>query len=141
MSIRKILVVEDSELLHRMYELILLPYRRNGSEVLHAYNGREGLNLLGSNPDVELIILDINMPVMSGLEFLRCLQAEDAFKNIPVIIVTTEGKEDDTIRGLKAGARGYVAKPFQAPDLYRIIERVLPEVSVGTPITQENRGS
>jgi two-component system chemotaxis response regulator CheY len=126
MEINKILVVEDSELLHRMYDLIFLRYRRNGTQVIHASNGRDGLNKLNSHPDTELIILDINMPVMSGLEFLHHLKQEKAFKDIPVIIISTEGKEEDTLRGLEFGAKGYITKPFQANDLYKIIEKVLP---------------
>ncbi len=126
MGIHKILVVEDSQLLHRMYDLILLPYRKTGAEILHAFEGREALNQLSDHPDVDLILLDINMPVMSGLEFLRHVQEEAVFRNIPVIIVTTEGKEEDTLRGLQAGARGYITKPFQPLDLYRIIERIYP---------------
>ena len=126
MTIRKILVVEDSELLHRMYDLLLLRYRKGGTEVLHAHNGREALGRLNTHPDVDLVILDINMPVMSGLEFLEHCRREKVFTDIPVVIVSTEGKEEDTLRGLKAGARGYVTKPFQAQDLYRIIEQIFP---------------
>jgi len=124
-GIKKIMIVEDSELLHRMYDLILMGYRKTGAEVLHAFNGREALNKLSNDPDIHLIILDINMPVMSGLEFLSYCKREKIFQEIPVIIVSTEGKEDDTIRGLKAGAKGYITKPFQAVDLYRIIDKVI----------------
>ena len=66
------------------------------------------------------------MPVMSGLEFLNHIKQEKAFKDIPVIIISTEGKEEDTLRGLEFGASGYVTKPFQANDLYKIIEKLLP---------------
>lgn len=124
MSMHKILIVEDSELLHRMYDLILLRYRKAGAKIVHANNGREALGKLNAHPDVDLIILDINMPVMSGLEFLTHCKQEKVFQGIPVIIVSTEGKEEDTLRGLKAGAKGYVTKPFQAVDLYRMIDRI-----------------
>lgn len=125
-SINKIMVVEDSELLHRMYDLILLRYIKDGTQIIHAYNGKEALESLSAHPDTDVIILDINMPVMSGLEFLNYRRQEDVFREIPVIIVSTEGKQDDTIRGLRAGAKGYVTKPFQASDLSSLIERVLP---------------
>jgi len=125
---RKILIVEDSELLHRMYDLIFMRYRKGGAEVLHAHNGREALGKLNAHPEVDLIILDINMPVMSGLEFLEHCRQEKVFTEIPVVIVSTEGKEEDTLRGLKSGARGYVTKPFQAQDLYKLIDQLFPSI-------------
>ncbi|MHB0970324.1 MAG: response regulator [Thermoanaerobaculia bacterium] len=120
----KILVVEDSELLHRMYDLIFQRYRASGTSIVHAYNGRDALTQLAAHPDVDLIILDINMPVMSGLEFLTHCRAEKIFQDIPVIIVSTEGKESDTLRGLQAGARAYITKPFTPPALHRLVEKV-----------------
>jgi two-component system chemotaxis response regulator CheY len=129
MNINKILIVEDSELVQRMYDLIFLRYRKNGTQIIHASNGRDALNKLNSHPDTNLIILDINMPVMSGLEFLHYMKQETPFKDIPVIIISTEGKEEDTLRGLEYGATGYITKPFQANDLYKIIEKVLPSSS------------
>lgn len=125
MNIGKIMVVEDSDLLHRMYDLIFARYARNGTRIVHCLNGREALNQLNSHPDTDIIILDINMPVMSGLEFLLHCKQENVFRHIPVIIVSTEGKEADTLRGLKYGAMGYVTKPFQAQDLYKIMEDII----------------
>lgn len=125
MNIGKIMVVEDSELLHRMYDLIFMRYTRNGTHIVHCLNGREALNQLNSHADTDIIILDINMPVMSGLEFLHHCKQENVFRHIPVVIVSTEGKEEDTIRGLKCGAKGYVTKPFQPQDLYKIMEDIL----------------
>jgi two-component system chemotaxis response regulator CheY len=124
LHLKKILIVEDSDLLHRMYELIFRRYRMEGCELLHAYNGREGLDLLAKHPDVDIVLLDINMPIMSGLELLTRIKREEAFRDLTVIIISTEGKEEDTLRGLEAGARGYLTKPFQPADLHRLIERV-----------------
>lgn len=124
MELRKILVVEDSDLLHRMYGVILVRYVSAGAQLLHAYNGQEALLLLAQAPDVELILLDINMPVMSGLEFLTHCKSNHVFQNIPVIIISTEGKEDDTLRGLQAGARAYLTKPFKANELHDLIARI-----------------
>jgi len=125
MNIGKIMVVEDSELLHRMYDLIFMRYTRNGTHIVHSLNGREALNQLNSHADTDIIILDINMPVMSGLEFLHHCKSENVFRHIPVIIVSTEGKEEDTLRGLRFGAKGYVTKPFQPQDLYKIMEDII----------------
>ncbi|MEW6584858.1 MAG: response regulator [Nitrospirota bacterium] len=124
-SLSKIVIVEDSELLHKMYDLIFMRFRSQGTKIIHAFNGQEALTKLSENPDTDLIILDINMPVMSGLEFLQYCKRERVFQNIPVIIISTEGKEEDTLRGLKAGARGYLTKPFDATALYDLIDQVL----------------
>lgn len=120
----KILAVDDSELIHRMYDLTLMRYRRHGCEVLHARNGLEALAVLREHRDVDIIVLDINMPVMDGLSFLQERQRMQEFGEIPVVIVSTEGREADTIRGLEAGATAYVMKPFKPSDLHAIIDRI-----------------
>ncbi len=118
-KIRKVLVVEDSRLIHKMYEVMLRPCM-----LIAAHDGREGLTRLAENPDVDVIILDINMPHMTGLEFLSQVKGKPEFAGIPVIIVSTEGKEEDVARGLKAGAIAYLKKPFQREDLLKIIGRL-----------------
>jgi two-component system chemotaxis response regulator CheY len=118
-KIRKVLVVEDSRLIHKMYEVMLRPCM-----LIAAHDGREGLTRLAENSDVDVIILDINMPHMTGLEFLSQVKAKPEFAGIPVIIVSTEGKEEDVARGLKAGAIAYLKKPYQREDLLKIIGRL-----------------
>jgi two-component system chemotaxis response regulator CheY len=120
--LRKILAVDDSALIHQMYKLFLSRYKN--CKLVSAMNGLEALDKLGQEEGIDLILLDINMPVMNGLEFLQRVQKEAAYKDIPVIIISTEGKEEDTIRGLKMGARGYVKKPFQASELHSLIEKI-----------------
>lgn len=125
MSLKKVLVVDDSELVHKMHGLVLQRYP--GCEILHAYNGTEALDTLGQNTDVQLILLDINMPVMDGLRFLETRKQMGVFTEIPVVIISTEGKEDDTKRGVEAGAVGYVTKPFRPAQLHAIIDRLFDE--------------
>jgi two-component system chemotaxis response regulator CheY len=120
--LKKVLVIDDSPLIHQMYKLVLLRYK---CEILDAMNGQEGLELLASNDDVGLILLDINMPVMNGVQFLEKAQEMGITKRIPIIIISTEGKEEDTLRGLKLGAKGYVVKPFNPPDLHQLIDKML----------------
>ncbi len=115
---RKVLVVEDSRLIHKMYEVMLRPCM-----LIAAHDGREGLARLEENPDVDAIILDINMPHMTGLQFLAQVKTKPELARIPVIIVSTEGKEEDVARGLQAGAVAYLKKPFQREDLLKIIGR------------------
>jgi two-component system chemotaxis response regulator CheY len=116
---KKVLVVDDSKLIHKMFEMMLRPY-----QLVHAMDGQEGLTALASDPDIDLILLDINMPVMNGLEFLEEVRRNAAFKQIPVIVVSTEGKEEDTERAMAAGADSYVTKPFQSQDVLAVIERL-----------------
>jgi two-component system, chemotaxis family, chemotaxis protein CheY len=72
---------------------------------------------------VDLILCDINMPVMDGLEFVRQLQAMDAAKPAPVVMITTEGSESHVVQALSLGAKGYIRKPF-TPD--QVKEHVIP---------------
>lgn len=124
-QVNKILVVEDSELLQKGYDLIFRRYRRGGCTLVRASNGKEGLERLIEHPDCDLIILDINMPEMSGLEFLRLCRSQRPFQKIPVIIISTEGEDEDIMRGLKAGANAYLKKPFQVDELHSMISTVL----------------
>jgi two-component system chemotaxis response regulator CheY len=120
--LRKILAVDDSALIHQMYKLFLSRYKN--CKLVSAMNGVEALDKLAQEAEIDLILLDINMPVMNGLEFLQRVQKESAYKDIPVIIISTEGKEEDTVRGLKMGAKGCVKKPFQASELHSLIEKI-----------------
>ena len=116
---QKVLVVDDSRLIHKMFEVMLRDF-----ELVHAADGLEALQKLGEHADIELILLDINMPNMNGLEFLDKIKQDAALADIPVIIVSTEGKEEDTIRGLQAGAAAYIKKPFRSEEILVIIDRL-----------------
>ena len=119
MQPNKILVVDDSKLMHKMYEVMLRQYT-----LIRAVDGQEALDRLDEHPDVDLIFLDINMPKMNGLEFLEKVKQDSAKADIPVVIISTEGKEEDTQRGLEAGAVAYIKKPFQNEQILDIIAEV-----------------
>lgn len=121
--LKKVLVVDDSALIHQMYRLVLNRYK---CEIVDAMNGQEALDALAVHHDIHLILLDINMPVMNGVQFLEKASATGIPGRIPVVIISTEGKEEDTIRGLKLGAKGYLKKPFNPSDLYDLISRIIP---------------
>jgi two-component system chemotaxis response regulator CheY len=125
MQPRKILVVDDSKLLHKMYDVLLSSY-----PLVHAMDGREALARLAEHADVELVLLDINMPNMNGLEVLARLKAEPVYRHVPVVIVSTEGKEEDTVRALRAGAVAYIKKPFRLDQVMDIIRRLEPTKAV-----------
>ncbi|MCX7894405.1 MAG: response regulator [Thermoanaerobaculum sp.] len=118
---KKVLAVDDSKLMLRMYEVML-----RGTPVLLAENGQQALELLAHHPDVDLVLLDINMPVMSGLDFLAALGQQGKLPGLPVIVVSTDGEEEQIQRGLACGAVAYLTKPFDAERLRAAIA-ALPE--------------
>lgn len=120
--LKKILVVDDSALIHQMYRLVMNRYK---CAIADAMNGQEALEILAEQHDIELILLDINMPVMNGLQFLEKAGPLGIVKKIPIIIISTEGKEEDTIHGLKLGAKGYLKKPFHPAGLHEMIEKII----------------
>lgn len=119
MQPKKILVIDDSKLMHKMYEVMLRQYT-----LVKALDGREALERLDQHPDTDLIFLDINMPVMNGLEFLEEVKKDSAKAEIPVVIISTEGREEDTQRGLEAGAVAYIKKPFQNEQILNVISQI-----------------
>jgi two-component system, chemotaxis family, chemotaxis protein CheY len=122
--LQKVLIVDDSELIHHMYRLVL---HRYGCEFADAANGLEALEILAREDDIQLILLDINMPVMNGVQFMEKAGLLGITRRIPVIVISTEGKEEDTVLALKLGAKGYLKKPFNPSDLYPLLEKILPQ--------------
>ena len=122
---RAFLVVDDSQLHHQMYKLIFGRGSLQGSTLYHASNGREGYALFMAHPELTLVLLDLNMPEMNGLEFLERRRADKLHPNVPVVLVTTEGTPYDEARGRAAGAWDYLRKPFQPADVERLAQRVL----------------
>jgi two-component system, chemotaxis family, chemotaxis protein CheY len=116
---RKVLVVDDSKLMHKMYEVMLRQY-----PLVYALDGRQALDRLQEHPDIDLVLLDINMPNMNGLEFLAKLGTENSRSDLSVVIISTEGREEDTARGLEAGAAAYIKKPFQTEEILAVISRL-----------------
>ncbi len=116
----KILTVDDSRTMRNMLAYTL---QGAGYEVLQAENGQEGLDVLGTNT-VDLIITDINMPVMDGITFIEQLRLDRAQAAVPVLILTTESSDDMKARGRAAGATGWIVKPFDPDKLIEIVRRV-----------------
>lgn len=122
MSQIKALIVDDSSVMRKIVERSLRQAGLDLSQVVEAGNGADALGLLDSHP-VDLILSDINMPIMDGLEFVRQLQTVDKLRGIPVVMITTEGSESNVVQALSLGAKGYIRKPF-TPD--QVKEHVLP---------------
>ena len=126
MNLLKVLVVDDSAGLQQTYKFTLSRYQ---CQIIQALSGQEGLNSLASNPDTNLLIVDINMPYMNGLEFIKKVKEQEAYNNIPIIIVSTRGREDDAKEAL-ALAEGNLIKPFTSNEVHTLIESLFPVTAV-----------
>jgi len=122
----RVLIVDDSSVMRKIVERALRQAAVELDAVFEAANGAEGLELLASK-NVQLILSDINMPSMDGLEFLRQLRARNLAAGVPVVMITTESSEEHVKEAIQSGARGYIRKPFTAE---QVKERVLPLVGV-----------
>lgn len=122
------LIVDDSSVMRKIVERSLRQAGVNLTQVLEAGNGAEALAVLEQN-QVDLILCDINMPIMDGLEFVKQLAGVSNAKDVPVVMITTEGSESHVVQALSCGARGYIRKPFTAD---QVKEHVLPVLAVKT---------
>lgn len=122
------LIVDDSSVMRKIVERSLRQAGVNLTQVLEAGNGAEALAVLEQS-QVDLILCDINMPVMDGLEFVKQLAGVPNAKGVPVVMITTEGSESHVVQALSCGARGYIRKPFTAD---QVKEHVLPVLAVKT---------
>ncbi|HUB51252.1 MAG TPA: response regulator [Terracidiphilus sp.] len=120
---KKILVVDDSVTMVLSLKTTLT---MNGFQVETAGNGREALDHLKAGVKPNLILTDINMPVMGGLELIKNVRAMQEFKFIPILTLTTESEAAKRNAGKLAGATGWIVKPVSGNDLVTVIRKVLP---------------
>ena len=118
----RVLIVDDSSVMRKIVDRSLRQAGIEISQLFEAGNGAEALGVIQDNK-VDLILCDINMPVMDGLEFIKQLTAVDNAKGVPVVMITTEGSEAHVVQALASGARGYIRKPFTAD---QVKEHVIP---------------
>jgi two-component system chemotaxis response regulator CheY len=116
------LIVDDSSVMRKIVERCLRQAGIDLKQVFEAGNGAEALTALKDNT-VDLILCDINMPVMDGLEFVKQLAGVPNAKGVPVVMITTEGSEAHVVQAISCGARGYIRKPFTAE---QVKEHVIP---------------
>jgi two-component system chemotaxis response regulator CheY len=120
------LIVDDSSVMRKIVERSLRQAGLDALVVREASSGVEGLEILRTER-VDLILSDINMPAMDGLEFVRQIKAQNLAPGSPIVMITTESSEEHVKQAIQAGARGYIRKPFTAE---QVKERVLPLVRV-----------
>jgi two-component system, chemotaxis family, chemotaxis protein CheY len=122
MSEVRTLIVDDSSVMRKIVERSLRQAGLDPLVVYEAGSGTEGLDMLKAR-QVDLILSDINMPSMDGLEFLRQLRTQNLAPGVPVVMITTESSEEHVKQAILSGAQGYIRKPFTAE---QVKERVLP---------------
>jgi two-component system chemotaxis response regulator CheY len=117
-----ILVVEDSP---TMRQLISFTMKRvPESKIIETTDGIDALKKLSSEK-IDIILADINMPIMDGLKLVSLVRGNAAYKDIPIIMITTEGAEEDKKRALALGANAYLTKPIQTQELIKLVNSFL----------------
>jgi two-component system chemotaxis response regulator CheY len=116
------LVVEDSPMMRQL--LVFALSRVKNLKVTEADDGVDGLRKLAGNK-FDLILTDINMPIMDGLKLVKRVRSDPMHKETPIIIITTEGSTEDRQRALQLGANAYITKPIQAPQVIAKVKELL----------------
>jgi len=119
---KHILIVDDSKTVRNLVAFIM---KKEGFKVTVAEDGLDGLEKLYSIAEVDLIVSDVNMPRMDGLTFIKTVREQDAYKDIPIVVLSTEGQDKDIQTGLTVGANLYMVKPAQPEKLVRNVKMLL----------------
>jgi DNA-binding response OmpR family regulator len=118
----QILVVEDDEITIHILSFLL---SRENFEVRLAKDGNEALEMINSQPPTRAILLDVILPYMSGLDLIPRIRQNSQWRNVPIIVLTTDTTEQHVVQALDAGADDYVLKPFRTGELMARLRRVL----------------
>ena len=117
----RVLTVDDSRTILAMLHHTLT---NAGFEVLQAEDGKQGLAVL-KNESVDVVITDINMPIMDGIEFIKNVRSSGSHSSLPILILTTETSQEKRDQGRAAGGTGWIVKPFDPEKLISVIHRVV----------------
>lgn len=117
---KTIMSVDDSASARQMVSFTL---QDAGYEVVEATDGQDALNKLDSS--VDMIITDLNMPEMDGIELIKNIRGMEQFKFMPVVMLTTESQDEKKQEGKQAGATGWIVKPFKPPQILGVVEKLL----------------
>lgn len=118
---KKIIVIDDSQTIR---EQVATTLRKAGFEILEAVDGVDGAEVIERTPDAALAICDVNMPKKNGLELLEGLKESGRTNALPVLMLTTEGQPQLIERARKAGAKGWLVKPFKADLLLAAVKKL-----------------
>lgn len=123
-----ILIVDDSLPMRSVIKRTFKAAGYGNSEFREAANGKEALELM-KNDWIDIVITDYNMPVMNGMEFIKTIKGDDLLKDIPVVVISTEGNEAKIKEFMDCGAAGYITKPFAPETIRDLLTNILGEVS------------
>ena len=123
----KLLVVDDDKTTRKLLGLYL---RGKGYEVVPAENGLDAIEKLGTE-SIDLVVTDMNMPYMDGIELTKTLRSDSILKNIPIIMVTTEADDDEKKKAFDAGVDDYLVKPTNADAISDSIKRIVKKIFSG----------
>ncbi len=118
----RILIIDDSPTMRQL--LTFAVKRLSGVETVDAADGVDGYKKLTSGK-FDLVLADINMPVMDGLKLVSIIRGNPDYKDIPIVMVTTEGGKEDREKALSLGANAYITKPIQAPNVLSVVKELL----------------
>jgi len=118
---KRILIVDDSEVVRQQVAIAL---GQAGYEPVEAVDGADGLSVLEKRDDIEMVICDVNMPVMDGLAMVEQFRKTEKGKKVPVMMLTTEGDPSLIKRAKAAGAKGWMVKPFDATLLIKTVNKI-----------------
>jgi two-component system chemotaxis response regulator CheY len=119
---KKILCIDDSSTIRMLVKKTLVPL---DYEVLEAENGKHGLDMAISN-QVDLLLVDVNMPVMNGFECVAAVKALPQYAKVPMVFLTTESSQEKKDQGRQLGVSGWIIKPFEPDGLVKILRMLLP---------------
>jgi len=122
MARHRILIVEDSPTMRQL--LVFALKRLKEVDIVEAQDGMDGLRKVSSD-HFDLALIDINMPVMDGLKLISLIRGEDNLREMPIIVITTEGAKEDRERAIALGANEYLTKPIQANKVLRVAQSLL----------------
>jgi len=119
---KRVLIIDDSKTVRNLVAFIM---KQEGFRVLSAEDGFDGLEKLYETENVDVIICDVNMPRMDGFTFIQNVREQDAYRDMPIIVLSTEGQESDIQTGLNLGANIYMVKPAQPEKLVRNVRMLI----------------
>ena len=122
MARQRILIVEDSPMMRQLLTFALK--RLKDVDIVEAQDGMDGLRKVTSD-HFDLALIDINMPVMDGLKLISLMRGEESLRDIPIVVITTEGAQEDRDRALNLGANEYLTKPIQANRVLEVARGLL----------------
>ena len=119
----KVLLVDDSATMRKLIRRVLRQTQIPIETILEAADGVEAMERMASDPDIDMVLTDVNMPNMNGIDLVKNLRETHAPERLPIIMITTESGERMRKRAIQAGANGYVTKPFTADAITTALER------------------